>query len=172
MLVAGDERGRSQGGNNNAFCQDNAISWLDWSLDVRRATLLACTRRLLALRAQEPLLRRAAFLGDGDVTWLAPDGSPMDGDGWNDAGRRALGMLLRGRAVRPVRQDLLVLLNVGSGDVPFTLPGATFTELLDTGRPDGAPAAGPVSGTVELGAWTVRVLRRRRQPAGRRGTSA
>ncbi len=168
MMVGGDERRRTQGGNNNAYCQDNAVSWMDWRLDERDAAFLAFTRRLIALRAEEPLLRRTEFLRPRDVVWLGPDGAPMNGDGWNDPGRRALGMLLKGRGVRPARSDLLVLVNVGPADTPFTLPDATFTELLDTARPDGVPVStGPVGGVLELSAWSVRVLRRRRAPARR-----
>ncbi|MFN8121670.1 MAG: glycogen debranching protein GlgX [Thermoleophilia bacterium] len=168
MVVAGDERLRTQGGNNNAYCQDNPVSWMDWTLDERREAFLAFARRVVALRAGEPLLRRDAFLRPRDVAWLHPDGTEMNGDGWNDHGSRALGMLLRGRGVRPARPDLLVLVNAGPARVPFTLPDAVFTELLDTARPDGAPGStAPVAGTVELGAWSVRVLRRRRATRSR-----
>lgn len=169
MMVAGDERLRTQGGNDNAYCQEQP-GVVD-GLDPRRTPggvpgVRPPAHR--AARAGEPLLRRDTFLAPRDVAWLGPDGAEMNGDGWNDPGRRVLGMLLRGRAVRPARQDLLVLVNVGPHAMPFTLPDATFTDVLDTARPDGAPGAtAPVTGTVALEGWSVRVLRRRRPTRSR-----
>ncbi|GAA1709065.1 glycogen debranching protein GlgX [Isoptericola hypogeus] len=128
MLTAGDELGRSQGGNNNAYAQDNAISWVDWDLDDAARDLLATTRYLLALRAEHAALRADSFfLGtprpgedQPDLLWFTADGAPMDRDAWAVAGRRVVQMLRPG----PDDDDAHVLLVVNGGldDVEVTLP--------------------------------------------------
>src|SRR5207248_3529665 len=109
MVVAGDERWRTQGGNNNAYCQDNEISWLDWRGTPEGDDLLALMRQLLALRASAPVLRQPAFFagrpvpgGDGckDLAWFHPAGMEMTDDEWFDSGLRTLGMYLDGRGLR------------------------------------------------------------------------
>ena len=94
MLLGGDEIGRTQGGNNNAWCQDNEISWFDWELDGASGELLEFTRRLIALRREHPVFRRDAFLegqrrsGLPDVWWFRPDGRRMTQRDWRNARRR------------------------------------------------------------------------------------
>src|SRR4029078_5874273 len=95
MLLAGDELGRTQGGNHNPYCQDNATTWIDWYLDDARQQLLAFTRRLIALRRAHPTFRRATFLtlGTPDETrltcsWLRPDGRLMTPDDWSTSWAR------------------------------------------------------------------------------------
>jgi glycogen operon protein len=151
MLCAGDEIGKTQGGNNNAWCQDNEISWLDWNLDDRREALLGFTRRMIRLRQSQPVLqRRRFFRGDRlwdsslkDLAWFRPDGDEMKEEDW--AGyNRSLAFLLGGdsistpdeRGERIVGDTLLVLLNAHHEAVKYTLPpiewGNDWEILLDT----------------------------------------
>src|SRR5262249_6607674 len=133
---AGDEIGRTQRGNNNAYCQDNEVSWLDWDLDAPRRRVLEFTRAVLAIRRANPGLRRRRFFsgdeiaaGTKDVTWLRPDGGEMTDADWN-AGGHVVGMLIHGWATderdergRPVRGDtLLLLVNGGPRSRSFALP--------------------------------------------------
>ena len=154
MLVAGDEFGRTQHGNNNAYCQDNEIGWVDWEMDDEGRGLLDFTRRLISLRRAYPILRRGRFLvgdyneelGVRDVTWLAPDGEEMTPEQWDDGHTRSLGVLLDGRAqptgIRRSGADatLLILLNAHHEGVAFQLPevaqGVAWVCLMDTARPD------------------------------------
>jgi glycogen operon protein len=106
MIVAGDEFARTQDGNNNAYCQDSEIGWVNWDLSEDGKALLKFVKRLIKLRLAYPILRRGRFLvgnynediGVKDVTWLAADGSEMTTEHWHDAHNRCLGMLLDGRA--------------------------------------------------------------------------
>jgi glycogen operon protein len=154
MLLGGDEIGRTQGGNNNAYCQDNEISWFDWDLDADDREVLAFTRDVLRIFREEPVLRRRSFF-DGtpvagrekDVTWVRPDGEEMTEDDWRDPENRVLGMLMPGRATdetdargRPVHgRTLLLLLNAGPRSRSYTLPKqtrpGTWRELVNTTRP-------------------------------------
>ncbi|MGE3335023.1 MAG: glycogen debranching protein GlgX [Rhodospirillaceae bacterium] len=120
MILAGDEFGQTQGGNNNAYCQDNETAWLDWSLAEKNADLVDFTRAAIALRKAYPELRRDTFFsGDGDITWLRADGSGMEDADWNAAG--AFGFLIADR--------LLVWLNAGE-PVAFVNPPGTWREVL------------------------------------------
>src|SRR5215217_107075 len=102
MLLGGDEIGRTQRGNNNAYCQDNELSWYHWSFPARDDDLLAFVRRLIRIRAEQPVLRRRHFLygsrlraiGAKDITWLHPDGGEMTAADWHDPGLHALGLVL------------------------------------------------------------------------------
>ena len=152
MLSHGDELGRTQLGNNNAYCHDNPVTWIDWQLSPQKKELLEFTRRVFAIRAQNPVVRRRTFFrhepeaaGEAkDLTWLRPDGQEMTGDDWGDEGNHVLGMLIRGEAPeeidergRPLRGDsLLLLLNGGARSKPFILPvlerSGAWTEVLDT----------------------------------------
>ncbi len=173
MLLGGDEIGRTQGGNNNAYCQDNAISYYDWNLDQERLDLLAFTTRAIGLRKQHHVFRRGSFLtgqeprpGSGeDVAWLWPDGTPMTPDRWNSASL-AFAMWLKGAALTDTDADgnaltddtFLVLFNASWNPQVFTLPsssfGATWTPVLDTTQATGSPA--PSSTTLPAGsAYTV-----------------
>jgi glycogen operon protein len=138
MLLAGDECGRSQGGNNNAYCQDNEISWLDWDLSTENQKLLAFVQRLVRVRKEHPVLHRRRFFqgrsiyGEHvrDIDWLRPDGEAMTDDEWGESLVRCLGMRLNGQVMdewdeqgRFIHDDvLLLLLNAGDDEVPFMLP--------------------------------------------------
>jgi glycogen operon protein len=140
MLLAGDEIGRTQRGNNNAYCQDNELSWIDWSLDDAQRSLLAFTQQLISLRAAHPVFRRRGFFqgrplfGSGvrDIVWLQPDGAEMTEHAWGLDHARALAVFLSGDGLnefdgrgRPVHDDNFVLLfNAAPGEVAFTLPAA------------------------------------------------
>ena len=122
MLTAGDEGGRSQHGNNNAYCQDNEITWLDWArLDEE---LVAHTAALSAIRARFDVFANTAFLtGDGDVEWLRLDGRPMTVGDWEDAGTDTLAMLLStADAVQNRQTRLAVIVNPSHAPRPFRLP--------------------------------------------------
>ena len=159
MLLAGDELGRSQQGNNNAYCQNNPVSWLDWpGVGEADLTLLEYTRRLIALRRRHPVLRWPRFLhgrdssahGVKDILWFTPRGSEKTSDEWRDDNARCLGLLLNGQAGTyfgadgaPVADEvLLICFNAHYGAVPFTLPtvagGTGWRCLLDTAAADGS----------------------------------
>jgi glycogen operon protein len=156
MVSHGDEIGRTQLGNNNAYAQDNETTWVDWNLDDRQRELLGFTRRAFATRHANPVLRRRHFF-DGDeptaktgkdVMWVRPDGKEMTDDDWRDSERRALGMLIAGEATdetdergRLLHGDTLFLVvNAGDTDVRFTVPEldheGVWVELLDSARPE------------------------------------
>jgi len=153
MLLSGDELGQTQNGNNNAYCQDNELAWIDWTPNDERTALLDFVRRLIALRKRHPTFRRRSFfqgqaLGDAaakDLAWLRPDGQEMGPDDWNDANTRCLGMLISGDGIQDagshgelVRDDdFLLLLNAHHDDVPFVLPeGASpWRRSLDSADP-------------------------------------
>jgi glycogen operon protein len=152
MICHGDELGRTQRGNNNAYCQDNELTWLDWSLDERKRALLDFTQRVIALRHEQPVLRRRRFFSGGyvrgsglkDIVWFRPDGQEMTGDDWNHPQARALGMMLGGDAIptldeqgEPIIGDtLLVLTNAYHKPLDFVLPAIEWGEcwevLIDT----------------------------------------
>ncbi|MFF8246997.1 glycogen debranching protein GlgX [Streptomyces griseus] len=183
MLVAGDEMGRTQGGNNNAYCQDNETGWLDWSLLEEPAwrQLTELTARVLTLRRTHPLLRRRAFFSgraqapDGlrDLAWFARDGREMTEGDWY-APAATLGLYLSGRDIpgrdargEPVTDDsFLAVLHAGAEPVAFELPGPPWADayelVLDTSREDQAQAPGTVleGGTeVAVPARSVLLLR-------------
>ncbi len=147
MLLAGDEIGHTQGGNNNAYAQDNMVTWIDWAAG--DAAMAAFVARLTALRRAHPVLRQRRFLhgrarsGDGlpDVVWRRTDGGhPGPGD-WHDPAFRCLGVELRMAAQGPHQtQDVvLAVFNAGAA-AAFSLPGtARWQIILDTTRPDAAP---------------------------------
>ncbi len=136
MLLAGDEFGRSQNGNNNAYCQDNEISWLNWDLQEKGQHLVDFVRRIAALRRQLPILHRSRFLtaewneelGVRDVTWLKANGDEMDQAAWDDTDARSIGLLLDGRAqVSGIRRrgsdaTVFIILNSYHEAVSFVLP--------------------------------------------------
>ena len=176
MLLAGDELGRSQGGNNNAYAQDNPISWFDWSLADGQRQLLDFTSGLISVFREHPVLRRRRFFQGRrirgstvkDLTWLAPGGAEMTDAEWQGEGIRALGLRLAGDAIddrgprgeRIVDDTLLLLLNAGEEDVEFTLPDHApvgWRLMFDTRAAD-APTAG--SGTVRHGGSTYRLVGR------------
>ena len=125
MLLAGDEMGRTQRGNNNAYCQDNEISWLDWDLDAGGRGLIEFVAALTALRRKYPALRPRHYARPGELRWLKPQGGEMAEEDWRSPFARCLGMLV------PGAEDLLLLLNAHHDRIEFTLPG-TWRALLDT----------------------------------------
>lgn len=174
MLLMGDELGRSQQGNNNAYCQDNERSWCAWEeID---AAFLTFVRQLAALRRAHPVLRRRRFLhgrqhdaaGQADVTWLAEDGTALTPGHWQEPDRRHLALLLAGGAAPDLAADgrpqhdrtLLLLLNAAATPAVYTLPsqpgGGVWRTLLDTAD-DGA--AGRVQrGTAIVAAHALLLL--------------
>ena len=160
MLLAGDEFGQGQKGNNNAYCQDSEISWLDWAgVGPTEQETIAFVRRLIALRRQYPVIRWPRFLhghhrspeGVKDITWLSPAGAEMTPEQWQDAQRRCLGLMLNGEAETqtnvngtPIACPLLIfLINGGAEAEDFVLPavphGVGWSRLIDTAS-DGEPA--------------------------------
>ncbi|HWC74654.1 MAG TPA: glycogen debranching protein GlgX [Gemmatimonadales bacterium] len=157
MIAHGDELARTQRGNNNAYCQDNEITWVNWTLDERQQALLDFARQVFAIRADNPVLRRRTFFhgqvvehpGLKDLTWLRADGKEMMQDDWKDPHAHALGMLINGEATdetddtgEPIKGDtMLLLINGGDADVDFPLPDhGGWSPLIDTARPLEHPA--------------------------------
>lgn len=140
MLVAGDERWHTQGGNNNAYCQDNEISWLPWNFEGTSQEMLDFTRQLIALRQEQPVLSRKNFLngqsaGENlpkDVIWWNPDGREMEDHDWEAGFTRCFGMWLPGSALKESGRDgkprqsdsVFILINAHYEDVQFKLPSA------------------------------------------------
>jgi isoamylase len=162
MLLAGDEFSRTQGGNNNAWCQDNEISWLHWDHDDSQRALNEFARRVIALRSEHPAFRRSRFFagaGDGeglpDVWWFRPDGRRMTQRDWRRDDARSLGVFLNGRKLEEVDRRgraivdrcFLVIFNAHHEDVDFRLPSASYgrrwSVCLSTTEPG-----------LERGAWT------------------
>ncbi len=151
MLCAGDEYGRTQNGNNNAYCQDNEISWLSWERDEAAVQLAEFTRRLIELRRDHPIFRRPKFFQGRrirgrevkDIMWFDPAGTEMDEEQWTQHYVRSLGMMLSGDTMdvrdyhgEPIRDDtFLLLLNAHHEELEFSLPGredVRWELILDT----------------------------------------
>jgi glycogen operon protein len=162
MVLHGDELGRSQQGNNNVYCQDNELSWMDWDLADWQKELLAFSRRVVALRNNHAVFRRRRFFageatragGDvADIAWFSPAGRQMSGDDWSDRSTKALMVFLNGEGIpepgrrgEPVVDDsFLIAFNASEKAVPFTIPDEVYGEgwlvALDTND----DAAGSVS---------------------------
>jgi isoamylase len=155
MLLAGDERWRTQGGNNNPYRLDDETSWLDWSADPDMEIFTVFTRHLLALRSTTPALRQPEFFegrttpsGTSDLVWLHADGRPMELVDWCDGGQQTLGMWIDGAGVRShppgtATDSWLLVLHAAAHPSMFTLPGPEYGEryepVLDTASPDGQP---------------------------------
>ena len=146
MLLAGDELGRTQRGNNNAYCQDNEISWLDW--ENADPALLRFVQQLIELRKRHPSFRRRTYPKPEDTSWLAPEGREMTENDWKLPFARCFGMLMIGQRLAErdehgeamLDDDLLLLLNAHHEAIEFVLPGAGWVRLIDTAEPPG-PAA-------------------------------
>jgi glycogen operon protein len=132
MLLAGDELGRTQRGNNNAYCQDNELSWVDWDPAAEDRDLAGFVARLVALRREHAALRRRHYARPGEVRWLKPQGGEMSEEDWRSPFARCLGMLV------PGEESLLLLLNAHHEPVAFALPSGEWSTILDTA------GAGPV----------------------------
>jgi glycogen operon protein len=195
MIRAGDELSHTQQGNNNAYCQDNELSWLDWDLDWRKQAFLDFTRRMVRLVRENPVLKRRTFFQGRrlrgtevtDIDWLEPTGARMNDEAWNRDYVRCLGVILAGDAMaevdqrgRPIVGDtLLLLFNAHDGPIPFKLPNpgpaARWLRDADTAREpsdDDLPAAFRSGEEYPLGARSFALLRRitarRPRPARRR----
>ena len=189
MICAGDEIDRTQGGNNNAYAQDNQTSWFDWNLDERRAALLEFTRKVVAQRRQHPNLHRRKFfqdreIGPGaagrqvdggvelDVVWVRPDGQQMAAEEWHAGWVRCIGVILNGRTLddvnavgEPIEDDsFLFLFNPHGGPIDFYMPklhdGMAWEVCLDTSKPDLAKRTKvPVSEPYKLPPRSAALLR-------------
>jgi isoamylase len=162
MLSSGDEIGRTQAGNNNAYCQDNEISWLDWSRAASERDLLAFSQRLARLRRRHPVFRRRRFFqgaftgaGDGasDINWLTPGGEEMTEEDWRASYAKSVAVFLNGSAISepdprgdPVTdKKFLLLFNAGAEPITFTIPDTAklntdWEIVVDTLSPRGDPA--------------------------------
>jgi glycogen operon protein len=156
MIALGDELGRTQQGNNNAYCQDNEISWVDWSLDDDERDLLDFARRIVQLRHDHPVFRRRRFFAGspehggesdlGDIAWFTPTGEHMSDEHWQNGYARALMVFFNGEAIpepdprgdRIVDHSFLVIFNAHQEPMSFTLPdgdyGVCWKPVLDTAR--------------------------------------
>ncbi|WP_214369655.1 glycogen debranching protein GlgX [Pseudonocardia sp. H11422] len=157
MLVAGDERWRTQGGNNNAYCLDDETSWMDWSQSPEAAELTAFTARVAELRRSHPDLHRDRFFAGTEASWWHPSGRLMAGGDWHDGGARTVGLLVN---------DGLLLLHAGDTATPYTLPpGGRFRPVLDSSVGDGNPVSTrtlPSGSTITLPPHSVILMRLRR----------
>jgi glycogen operon protein len=179
MIAHGDEIGRTQKGNNNAYAQDNELTWVNWDLDGRRQELLEFTRKVFFIRQAHPVLRRRHFFqgqpvdetGQKDVTWLRADGREMTQEDWNNPATLTLGMLIHGDATdevdergRPVKGDtLLILMSNSADDVDFRLPRiehrGMWSELIDTHRGADDPAQAVRGECIRLVPYSLVLLR-------------
>jgi glycogen operon protein len=183
MLLGGDEFGRTQHGSNNAWCQDNEISWFDWSLLEENAELHEFVKKLIVLRRSHPVFRRRQFLqgvdedgagGLPDVWWFRTDGHRMTKSDW-ESGERTVGMFLNGEEIaapdekgqRILDESFVLLFNAHHEDVTFTLPNRRFGEhwslVLSTTEPDAEPNSLEVDALEEIvvGGRSLVLLRRR-----------
>jgi glycogen operon protein len=181
MLQAGDEIGRTQNGNNNAYCQDNETSWLDWTLAGTESDLTDLVKLLIAVRRDNPVFRRTAFLEGTahpesslkDVTWFREDGHEMTEEDWQNPHRQTLAVLLDRTGVdllhrsdddRDIGRSFLLLFNAGSHTVEFSVPEPISSQvwqvILDTGEETATvPAHGYGRGHVySLGPTSLALL--------------
>ena len=155
MLLGGDEIGRTQHGNNNAYCQDNELSWFNWDVGETGEDLCTFVRDLIRVMQNNPILRRRAFftgephpgMQSKDVTWIRPDGAEMTEPDWDDPGLHTIGMLLLGVATDEVDvrgrsyagDSLFLMLNAGTRSRSYTLPrmelAGQWEEVLNTAQP-------------------------------------
>jgi isoamylase len=187
MLLAGDELGRTQRGNNNAYCQDNEISWLAWPQSSEAdEPLLEFTRALISLRMSHPVFRRRRyFQGEpisgvhnqvGDIAWFTPGGEEMTDEDWSAGFAKSLTVFLNGDGIsdpdprgQPVRDDsFLLLFNASENDLKFAIPparyGEQWTRMLDTvaGQAAEGDATARPGDTIDVGSRSLQVLRQRR----------
>jgi isoamylase len=179
MLLGGDESGRTQRGNNNAYCQDNEISWYDW--DHPDEDLLDFTRRLIALRREHPVLRRRRWFqgrsirGSVDLGWFRPDGAEMGDDDWDAGSPRTVGIFLNGDAItdrdrrgqRVTDDSFLVLFNANGDPIDWTLPkqwGQWWEVVTETADPSRDGETLESTATIPVAGRSVVVLQRRDPP--------
>ena len=179
MMSGGDELGRTQGGNNNAYCQDNEISWTSWEITGERRDFLEFTRRLIKIWRDHPVLRRRKFFQGrkirganvSDIAWLDPSGREMTDGTWGSPDVRCLGVRLNGDAIDEVDErgnritgdSLLMMLNAGEHPLAFTLPATMAEErwetLIDTADPWAPARRLRVGGAYELVPHSMAVLK-------------
>jgi isoamylase len=178
MLLAGDELGRTQLGNNNAYCQDNQLTWIDWSR-LENDGFTGFVRRLIALRRNHIVFRRHRFFrGESipgtstkDIVWLRPDGAEMTDGDWGDPARRSIAYLISGEAGQyhldlrgegQTDDSFLVILNAGDEAIEYTLPQRPLLPVrrvvFDTGNPGSEGTADP-GDHYRIGGRSVAVLR-------------
>jgi isoamylase len=148
MILGGDEVGRTQHGNNNAYCQDNETSWFDWNLNQRQLELLEFTRQAIRTMNEHPVLRRRRFFQGRklfgsdvkDITWLQPDGKEMTEQAWQKSQVHTIGVILAGDAIdefnergeRIADDTLLILMNAHQDPIPFMMPNGDWETILHT----------------------------------------
>ena len=190
MLSHGDEFGRTQDGNNNVYCQDNELSWMDWSMlkEEKSAAMLGFTKRVLSIRNHHPVFRRKRFLAGGplgadvkerDIAWLVPSGRLMTQDDWDHDFGRALMVYLNGNAItettargeRITDDSFIMIFNSHDGEIEFTLPtkdlGATWRLMVDTADSGGYPAEETLieaEGTITVQPRSTLILRQVEPP--------
>ena len=188
MLSHGDELGRTQNGNNNVYCQDNELAWMDWKQLEENASLHEFTRRLIDIRRRHPVFRRRRFLAGGplgsdvrdrDIAWLVPEGTLMTQDDWDFAFGKALMVYLNGDAItepdrrgQPITDDSFILMfNAHHEDIEFTLPprflGAKWQLVVDTTEASGYPEESAIieaEGTITVHARSTAVLKQIEKP--------
>ena len=164
MVLAGDEFGRTQNGNNNAYCQDNAVSWFDWEgIGDEDRALTDFLRKLTWYRREQPILRRESFRDGLVIVWLNPAGGEQTEEHWADAGANTIGLRLsypEAPQDSPQWQDVLILYNAHDGPVPFTLPereGNAWKPIIDTADPD-VKSEGLPEGPLELPGRSLMLL--------------
>ena len=184
MILGGDEMGRTQGGNNNAYCQDNEISWFDWALRDENLDFLGFTRRVMDFRARHAVFRRRKWFegrplhgsGVSDIAWFRPTGEEMTDDDWDSGFAKSLGVFLNGDALpdpgptgeRITGDSLLMMFNAHHESMTFTLPvghwGEAWVVALDTNDPgvdESADRVFKAGDKLPVEALSVQVLRRR-----------
>ncbi len=184
MIVAGDECGRTQQGNNNAYCQDNETNWVDWYWDEPRWAFLNFVKRMVRMRREHPIFRRRDFfhgvlvgdIGRKDAAWLKPDGQEMTPEEWEKDFARCLGVWLHGEGLPETNErghpltdaSFLVLFNAHDGAIDFKLPEASAWETqVDTSTPGGDPPEDRRSprGSYPLQGRSLAVLREADAPS-------
>ena len=184
MLLAGDELSHTQGGNNNAYCQDNEISWLNWTLNEEKEDFLEFVRRVIGVWQDHPVLQRRKFLHGSptrgsetnDIVWYEPTGKPMTNKAWSAPSARCLGYVLSGEALdeidergeKIVGSSLLLLLNAHHEPLSFQMPRGRQRQewecLLDTADPRGESVSYFTGQKYELKGRAVAVLRLKKRP--------
>jgi glycogen operon protein len=177
MLLGGDEIARSQGGNNNGYCQDNEVSWYEWQLDDAGKRLLKFTSQLIQLRKDHPNLHRRRFFQDRkirgsivrDVAWYGTDGKELPEEAWSEAWSKSIGVMLNGKTLgvmdddgEPVEDDsFLIVVNAGDQGVEYVMPEppnkSSWHQVLDTENVDDPFSVAQVGEKVILGGRSVRM---------------
>jgi glycogen operon protein len=185
MICGGDEIDRDQHGNNNAYCQDNNLTWYDWNLDERRLALLEFTRKLIRLRRDHPNFHRRKFYQDRsirrsdvtDIVWIRPDGGEMTDEEWSAGWVRCLGVMLNGETLdhldesgeRILDDTFLIMLNCHHEPIKFYPPAPPVNRpwevIIDTNRPDLVPADHAMNSgePLELERMSLVVMAQRRE---------